>query len=121
MVSSEDDCARAGGFSYLPRLRRSDRALCDFDAGKLSDKCNADGGTFAPLGILRNPGCVQAAKDAGKVCRDGSDCEFQSCVYVGSAVPINSPGTGVCAESNIGFGCYVPVRDGKIMGGICAD
>ncbi len=121
MAVSVYDCTQAGGFAYLPRQRRSDRMLCDFDAGQARDKCNADGGTWTRLGILQNPGCVRTAKDAGKVCRDGNECEFRRCIYSGPTVPINSPGTGACAESDNSFGCYTTIRDGKVMGRICVD
>jgi hypothetical protein len=116
---SEADCARAGAFSY--DWQRSGERVCDFDAGQERKKCLAEGNTWTFFGLLQTPGCLRKATDAGKICRDANDCQFHRCIYKGPELPFGSAASGVCAETNDGFGCATHVRDGKAQGWLCVD
>jgi hypothetical protein len=88
--------------------RPTDKAGCD--------KCQ---GQWAKHGIAETETCICKTKDAGKVCRDGSECEG-SCLLTGDAkFEVAVPGppprgsfTGKCSEYDTTFGCYRSIPSG---------
>jgi hypothetical protein len=57
---------------------------------RLKQDCVAKGGNWQPEGMAGIPGCVMTAIDAGRVCKDGSECQFKLCTYKGAQL---EPGT----------------------------
>jgi hypothetical protein len=82
------------------------------------DRCASLGGEIRMVG-LDAQGCVYRPKDAGKACRDGSECTG-SC-EAPRDVPATTAVTGVCSDTSRRFGCANRVEDGKADGWVCAD
>ena len=61
----------------------------------------------------------RAHKDAGKPCRNRSDCEHL-CV-TNSAPRIGAEATGECTAVRTTFGCFTHVDGGRIVGRVCVD
>jgi len=108
-------CIAAGG-SWGKHGARKEH--CYFEARK--QECLDKGGEWKPLGLRRIAGCVEKAADAGKPCRDGSECQFGQCIGPNSA-KYDEPVDGTCRATSDVFGCYTLVRAGKSMGRMCVD
>jgi hypothetical protein len=84
-------------------------------------ECRACRGDWGPHGLVGLEGCICRAKDAGKVCRDGRDCEGE-CVFQRAEVvrkerrqcnaqgvctvsPALGRAVGKCSEKIGDFGC----------------
>ena len=81
--------------------------------------CAARGGSMQPVGRLQRPTCVVPYADAGKTCSDKADCQG-ACIAEGNA---ESQGaiTGQCQKTNVQFGCFAKIVNGKATAAICID
>lgn len=81
--------------------------------------CAARGGTLQPVGRLQRQTCVVPYADAGKTCSDKADCQG-ACIAEGN-LEAQGAVTGQCQKTNVQFGCYAKIVDGKATGAICVD
>ena len=80
--------------------------------------CATRGGTLQPLGRMQRSTCVVPYADAGKTCSDKADCQG-ACITEGN---LDTPATtGQCQKSNVQFGCYAKIVNGKATATICVD
>ena len=80
--------------------------------------CAARGGALQPVGRLQRLTCVVPYADAGKTCSDKADCQG-ACIAEGN---LDTPATtGQCQKSNVQFGCYAKLVNGKATAAICVD
>ena len=85
-------------------------------------RCEAAGGVVRQAGMLGWQLCIQNYPDAGKACRGSEDC-LGDCRLDETAGPVEA-GTqaqGTCQVSDVPFGCYTRVEDGKATQTICVD
>ena len=82
--------------------------------------CHAAGGRIKGVGMLGLPACVVPYADAGKACRDKSDCQGR-CIVVEAHAVEGTPVAGTCQPDDHLFGCWAEVVDGRVHGGMCAD
>jgi hypothetical protein len=92
--------------------------LCYLEADE--QKCHQEGGNWKVGGMANLFGCVRTASDAGKSCRDNSECQF-GCRYDGPRPAPEEEIVGKCHSSNRDFGCFVAIEKGKLGSGICRD
>lgn len=104
-----------------------------FDASKYSNQsenceqvtqeyyqsCVVKGGTLQRQGMLGCYGCVIEYADAGKTCRDHSDC--QGSCYSVNGTDFNAPAMGQCSANNSPFGCRQEIVNGKAQSMLCVD
>ena len=81
--------------------------------------CAARGGAMQPVGRMQRQTCVVPFSDAGKTCSDKADCQG-ACIADGNAES-QAATTGQCQKTNVQFGCYAKIVDGKATGAICVD
>ncbi|MGR4865218.1 hypothetical protein [Caulobacter sp. LARHSG274] len=81
--------------------------------------CATRGGTLQPVGRLQRPTCVVPFADAGKTCSDKADCQG-ACIAEGN-LQAQGATTGQCQKTNVQFGCYARIVDGKATAAICVD
>ncbi len=89
-------------------------------AGDSAEACAARGGQIEMVGRRGLPTCVVPYADAGKACTDNAQCQG-GCIVEGNLEPNDAPVTGQCKRSNVQFGCYAKVVNGKAVGAICVD
>jgi hypothetical protein len=82
--------------------------------------CAAAGGTCDYAGFCFGQACIRRAKDAGKSCTDGTQCESHGCIAPSGAVT-GAIAIGKCATPVLLLGCHVMVSGGKVQLGICGD
>jgi hypothetical protein len=86
-------------------------------------ECRNAGGEWARFGVRDHLcgiySCAARTKDAGKPCRNRSECEHL-CV---TALParIGAEVVGQCTAVRTSFGCFTHVDGGKIAGRVCVD
>jgi hypothetical protein len=86
-------------------------------------ECRNAGGEWARFGVRDHLcgiySCAARTKDAGKPCRNRSECEHL-CV---TALPprIGAEVVGHCTAVRTSFGCFTHVDGGKIAGRVCVD
>ncbi len=82
--------------------------------------CGARGGRMERVGRAQTLQCVIPFADAGRACRSGSECQAGNCIG-----PVDAAGqsnvTGQCQASNMAFGCYTRVNNGRAEAAICVD
>jgi len=93
-----------------------------------NESCIAQGGIWGPIGLSPEPGCMLPTTDAGKVCRDSSECQA-ACVaelnqedynnLVRYQIPIRT--TGKCIAWRGSAGCKSYVENGVVNGILCVD
>jgi putative hemolysin len=81
--------------------------------------CAARGGAMQPVGRIQRQTCVVPYADAGKICSDKADCQG-ACIADGNAES-QAATTGQCQKTNVQFGCYAKIVNGKSTGTICVD
>jgi hypothetical protein len=82
--------------------------------------CKVAGGSWHPICLLGKPACVITFMDAGKACRDPSDCSSGRCYAAGgSGAP--GPAAGACAQTSDPCGCRAMVVNGQSTGVLCVD
>jgi hypothetical protein len=70
--------------------------------------------------MFGTPACVIPYPDAGKACKDGSECEGL-CKAAPDAV-IGAEATGTCQKDTHDiYGCYDEIKAGVVVGGMCFD
>jgi hypothetical protein len=81
--------------------------------------CDACKGLWARHGIADTESCICKTKDAGKACRDGSECEGTCLVGDDVKFEVAAPGppprgffTGRCSDYDTAFGCYRMIPNG---------
>jgi hypothetical protein len=86
-------------------------------------ECRAAGGEWARFGVRDHLcgiyNCAARTKDAGKPCRNRSECEHL-CVTTLPA-RIGAEVVGQCTAVRTSFGCFTHVDGGKIAGRVCVD
>lgn len=85
--------------------------------------CNAMGGEVRQDGMMGLYHCITPYADAGKICRDASDCQGQ-CRTSDDVTDYNAaPGTqvGKCQVNDSIFGCYGTIERGTAGGMLCVD
>ncbi len=88
--------------------------------GDSVEACSARGGQIETVGRRGLPTCVVPYADAGKACTSGSQCQG-GCVLEGNLESRDEPVTGQCRRSNVQFGCYAKVENGRATATICVD
>lgn len=105
------------GISYGPKIQSPEqvevrRKTCEASGGKLQE-AGLSGYTYGGV-------CTHPFADAGKRCRDDSECRAKSC--------LGDPrrggryrAIGTCAPNDFRFGCLSWVRKGVLVVGPCQD
>ena len=90
--------------------------------------CDACKGQWARHGISETESCICKTKDAGKACRDGSECEGPCLVTDDAKFEVAAPGppprgsfTGKCSEYDTVFGCFRSIPAGTRAKGPVAE
>lgn len=99
-------------------------APVDFEVQrKQQQECAASGGEWARFGIKDYLcgvySCAERTRDAGKPCRNRSDCEFL-CIHPRDA-KLGAEVTGECAAVKTSFGCFIHVDNGRVIGRVCVE
>ena len=94
-------------------------ALESQPTGEDVQACKARGGQMQRVCLMGEWKCVERYADAGKVCRDKSECLGQ-CRYAGNAAPGSSV-AGECQRTTDPCGCFGIVENGKFTGTLCVD
>jgi hypothetical protein len=81
--------------------------------------CDACKGLWARHGISETESCICKAKDGGKACRDGSECEGTCLVGEDAKFEVAVPGppprgsfVGRCSDYDATFGCFRSIASG---------
>src|SRR4029077_19626100 len=81
-------------------------------------ECIASGDRYQVY--ARTGRCIRSAKDAGKPCRDRSNCEFD-CLHALERIPEdNQNAVGYCAPNDDVWSYKGVIRDGKYHSGVRA-
>ncbi|MDP3378212.1 MAG: hypothetical protein Q8S53_07580 [Brevundimonas sp.] len=84
-------------------------------------ECAAQGGKMQRVGRMQSLQCVLQYADAGKTCRNASDCQGD-CRVPGSVIVSDGRAVdGQCTADSSPFGCYTPVKNGRATAPICVD
>ncbi len=86
--------------------------------------CTARGGEVRPVCLTGALACVTPFSDAGKKCRDSSECLGKCLVDEHQLNPVPEPGSaaeGRCQRDDDPCGCFVEVIDGIVQQGLCVD
>jgi hypothetical protein len=90
---------------------------------KQQQECAVAGGEWSRFGVrdylCSVYSCAERTKDAGKPCRNRSDCEYL-CVDLRDG-KLGAEVTGQCAAVKTSFGCFTHVDHGKIIGRVCVE
>ena len=81
--------------------------------------CAARGGSMQPVGRLQRSTCVVPYADAGKSCTDKAQCQG-ACIADGNGESQNAV-AGQCQKTNVQFGCFARIVNGKSTGTLCVD
>jgi hypothetical protein len=81
--------------------------------------CATRGGHIQPVGRMGLPTCVAPYADAGKACTDKAQCQG-SCILAGN-LEAKTDVIGTCQKTNVQFGCFAKVVNGKAENAICVD
>ena len=86
-------------------------------------ECRAAGGEWSRFGVHDHLcgiySCAARTKDAGRPCRNRSECEHL-CVTT-SPPRLGAEAVGECTAVRTTFGCFTHVNEGKIVGRVCVD
>jgi hypothetical protein len=83
--------------------------------------CKNDGGVVQRAGRMGLPHCVMTYPDAGKACKDSSECTKRCLVTGNNDLPAGSQVTGKCQQNSLRFGCSAEVKNGIAGPVICVD
>ena len=83
-------------------------------------KCKEDGGVVKNVGLMQIPKCVITYADAGKACKNSSECT-KSCITMKSDIQLGAKASGECQHDNALYGCYSVIEDGVAGPRMCAD
>lgn len=87
---------------------------------KAIQACKNKGGEIKKAGLSQMPHCVITYQDAGKPCKNASECTG-SCLLIEKTVPAGMPVAGECQHNNLVFGCYAEVEGGVAGLTLCID
>jgi hypothetical protein len=82
--------------------------------------CAAQGGRIERVGRAQTVQCVIPFADASRACTDGAQCSSGNCIGAVDAAG-QSNVSGQCQASNMRFGCYTRVVNGRAGAAICVD
>ncbi|HRO02565.1 MAG TPA: hypothetical protein PLS69_03025 [Terricaulis sp.] len=85
------------------------------------EACAARGGALERVGRAQTLQCVIPYADAGKSCTDGSQCEAGRCIGGLEDANPRENVTGQCQPTNMAFGCYTTITNGRTGAAICVD
>jgi hypothetical protein len=96
----------------------------DAEAQKLREaQCRAAGNEWARFGVLAHLcgiySCAERTRDAGKPCRNRSECEHLCVTDAPPRIGAEAPGT--CTALKTSFGCFTQVDGGRIVGRVCSE
>ena len=126
-INLESICADYG---YPPRSEaesRSVREACEKrETRRISNmmdvpECVRQGGMVQLVGMAQNVMCVVPYPDAGKPCRNSSDCEGACLAKRPVQVQVGERTTGECERNNNPFGCRDVLENGISTGSVCRD
>ena len=81
--------------------------------------CARAGGQIKPVCRAQRPLCVIPYPDAGRPCRDASECAGDCLASVGAQMGERVQGT--CERDNNPCGCRSYIEDGRVVDGRCVD
>lgn len=81
--------------------------------------CERAGGRIKPVCRAQRPLCVIPYPDAGRPCRNASECAGDCLASFGAEMGERVQGT--CERDNNPCGCRSYVEDGRVVDGRCAD
>ncbi len=96
-------------------LRAESLAVIDKEA------CAARNGEIRQEGLLGTWRCVVPYADAGKACRDKTDCEGKCLLSPESDAVTGAEAAGLCQANDSPFGCYAEIVEGKVAAALCVD
>lgn len=109
----------AGCTAQSPRLDTAAGTTAGADVAALTQaQCQAQGGTWGPMGRAQVAQCLMPTSDAGRACTDSAQCQGQCLATEGSRDGQQVHGT--CSVDTNRFGCQQRVRDG-VAWTICVD
>jgi hypothetical protein len=82
--------------------------------------CKKNWGEVQRAGRMGLPHCVITYPDAGKACKDSSECTAR-CLLVNLDEPAGAQVMGKCQQNSLRFGCYAVVKNGVAGPVICVD
>lgn len=83
------------------------------------EDCKKTDGVWRADGLNPNKRCFYQAKDAGKSCTDGDQCEYE-CISFDASIAGRKV-EGKCEEWSTTFGCFSKIEDGKSESALCVD
>lgn len=85
-------------------------------------QCQKLGGKVVPAGMRQADHCEYKLPDGGQVCSNHSDC-LGECLLPDSVKGLQhgEATKGLCAKSNLPYGCRALVNDGVFEGTLCVD
>ena len=95
-------------FNGYPVDPDAGQSRAELKAGKA--ECDARGGDYAPVGLLRMFACITETRDAGQACAKASDCEG-----------VCYADTRQCSEVTPLFGCFSYLNEQGEVEEICID
>lgn len=110
------ECEQRGGRWHVGFLSQC------YEADALA-RCATLNGTMKRTGLGGMLQCLVVAPDADKPCTDGSQCSNGTCLYRGDnlALKKSSGLAGTCKADNNAFGCFMKLKQGRIVESYCAD
>lgn len=91
-------------------------------ASAAASECTARGGRIERVGRAQTEQCVIRYADAGRACTDGSQCQAGACLgSVEAAHPPGGSASGQCRATNMAFGCYTRITNGRAEAALCVD
>lgn len=90
------------------------------EAANTESACAARGGRWERVGRAQTFQCVITYADAGRVCTDGAACQSGRCL---GAPDLSGRAnvSGQCQPTNMMFGCYTRIVNGRAEAAICVD
>ncbi|MEE9383354.1 MAG: hypothetical protein V3V08_08065 [Nannocystaceae bacterium] len=76
--------------------------------------CGSRGGEWGKWGRMQSEFCMEVFGDAGKTCRDSSECD-------GKCLQASQTTLQTCQRYRLSYGCHAEVTDGQPGGTLCRD
>ena len=120
LVTGCESIREANTHRSLEKMRTEALAKIDVDA------CEAAGGEVRGVCMFGIPACVEIYSDAGRSCRDSSDCEG-GCVFDINTIrydenPVTGEeSVGICKADSDWCGCWWRIEKGIVQQGWCED
>jgi hypothetical protein len=105
------------GLAYCGTTQDASPAGKNANVSAADAECERSGGTMQKTGRAGALSCLIAYKDAGKACKNGSECAGDCRLGPDPADRIKNPNeqvAGICQANNSPFGCYATVENGVI-------